>query len=354
MDAVPRLTGVYRRAWTLLVVNAIAMGLWAAITAWSVGRPLIDPEGSFLGPSWLRLPILCLGALFLDLVPRAIWISRGRVRRMPDLVRERWDAHWSRERLLLVVLGIVCFYVIYVCYRNLKSFLPLVSDRMYDRELHALDKILFFGNEPGHVFHSVLGTTVVAHVLSNFYLLFIPMVAIMVTVWLVWSRNLSYGWWFVTSQGIAWTLGTISYFALPTIGPGLEYVSLYQDLAHTGTADLMESLVNARQGVLWGDGQAQTVAGFASLHTGIGLLWALMVQFTVRTRWIRIAFWVNFALIVVATIYFGWHYIADDIAGVMIAFVSFYVGGIASGQKFDRHGLASHPTTTTSHVPVDR
>jgi hypothetical protein len=30
------------------------------------------------------------------------------------------------------------------------------------------------------------------------------------------------------------------------------------------------------------------------------------------------------------------------------------VGGIASGQKFDRHGLASHPTTTTSSVPVEQ
>ena len=336
------------------MVNAIAMGIWAAITAWFVGRPLIDPDGSFLGPAMVRLPILCFGALFLDLVPRALWISRGRPSRWPDIVRERWRTHWTRERIVLVLLGIVCFYVIYVCYRNLKSFLPLVTDRMYDRELHALDRILFFGHYPGTLLHDLLGTSVVAQLLSSFYLLFIPMVAIMVTVWLVWSRNLSYGWWFVTSQGIAWTLGTISYYALPTIGPGLEYTYLYNGLAHTGTSDLMASLVNARQAVRWSDGQAQTVAGFASLHTGISLLWALMVQYTVRTRWIRIVFWVNFALTVTATLYFGWHYVADDIAGVMIAFIAFYVGGIASGQKFDRHGLASHPTTTTSQVPVDR
>ncbi len=344
---------MYRRAWTLLVVNALVMGAWAAITAWSVGRPLIDPDGSFLGPAMVRLPILCFGALFLDLVPRAVWLSRGRISRMPDIARDRWRTHWTRDRIVLVILGIVCFYVIYVCYRNLKSFLPLVTDRMYDRELHALDRILFFGHNPSAVIHDVLGTTVTAHVLSTVYLFFIPMVAIMVTIWLVWSRNLSYGWWFVTSQGIAWTLGTISYYALPTIGPGLEYVSLYRSLAHTGTSDLMASLVNARQGVLWSDGQAQTVAGFASLHTGIGLLWALMVQFTVRNRIIRIAFWVNFALILVATIYFGWHYIADDIAGIVIALVSFYLGGLASGQKFDHHGLSSHPTTTTSKVPVE-
>ena len=345
---------MYRRAYVLLVVNAAVMLVWAAITAWHLDRPLIDPDGSFLGPSWLRLPILCLGALFLDLVPRAVWLSRGRVRQWPGLIRERWQQHWSRERLLLVILGIVCFYVIYVCYRNLKSFLPLVSHRMYDRELHMLDRVLFFGREPGPVLHDVLGTTVVAHFLSSFYLLFIPMVAILVTVWLVWSRNLSYGWWFVTAQGIAWTLGTISYYALPTLGPGLEYGWLYGDLADTGTRDLMNSLVNARQGVLWSDGQAQTVAGFASLHTGISLLWALMVQYTVRNKWIRIVFWINFGLTVIATLYFGWHYIADDIAGVTIAFVSFYVGAIASGQKFDKHGLGSHPTTTTSKVPVER
>jgi membrane-associated phospholipid phosphatase len=217
-----------------------------------------------------------------------------------------------------------------------------------------LDRILFFGRDPGTVLDDLLGTTVVAQLLSAFYLLFIPMVAILVTVWLVWSRNLSYGWWFVTAQGIAWTLGTVSYYALPTLGPGLEYDWLFADLANTGTRDLMASLMNARQGVLWSDGQAQTVAGFASLHTAISLLWALMVQYTVRNRWIRIVFWINFVLTVIATIYFGWHYLADDIAGVAIAFVSFYVGGLASGQRFDKGGLGSHPTTTTSRVPVDR
>ncbi|NHC24808.1 inositol phosphorylceramide synthase [Nocardioides sp. IC4_145] len=347
------MTPVYRRAYALLVATALVIGAWAVVTAVLIDRPLIDPEGSFLGPSWLRLPLLCIGALALDLVPRALWLSRGRVKEMPDIVRDRLRSHWNRERVLLVMLGIVCFYVIYVCYRNLKSFLPLVSGRMYDRELHLVDRILFFGHEPAGIIHDVLGRTVVAHVLSTFYLLFIPMVAILVTVWLVWSRNLSFGWWFVTSQGLAWTLGTISYYALPTLGPGLEYPHLY-DLAHTGTTDLMNSLVNARQNVLWSDGQAQTVAGFASLHTAISLLWALMVQYTVQSRVLRILFWVNFGLTVVATLYFGWHYVADDVAGIFIALFSFYVAGIATGQKFDRHGLASHPTTTTSAVPVER
>ena len=61
--------------------------------------------------------------------------------------------------------------------------------------------------------------------------------------------------------------------------------------------------------------------------------------------------WVYFALTVVSTLYFGWHYIADDIAGAAIAFVSVWLGGLATGQKFDRHGRGSHPTTSTAERP---
>ena len=80
---------------------------------------------------------------------------------------------------------------------------------------------------------------------------------------------------------------------------------------------------------------------------------ALVAQYTVRHRFLKVILWVYIGLIVLSTTYFGWHYIADDIAGALIAFVAFYLGGIATGQKFDEHGRHSHPTTTTSDVPVD-
>ena len=202
----------------------------------------------------------------------------------------------------------------------------------------------------------MLGTNISAHVLSYVYLWFLPMVPLVVTAWLVWARNLSYGYWFVTSQCLAWTLGTISYYALPTLGPGFRYVALYTDLPDTPSGKLMASLADTRHYVISGtvEDAVQSVAGFASLHCGITLLVALMVQYTIRIKWLRIAVWVNFGVTAIATLYFGWHYIADDVAGVLIALVSFYVGGLASGQKFERAGLRSHPTTTTSAVPVLR
>ena len=345
---------MYRRAYVLLIAIAATMGLLAIIAAISLDKRLADPDG-FLGPAWVRLPMLLAGAFVMDMLPRVVTSLRPPRRNLKEVVRERIAEHWTRERITLVVLGVVCFYITYVSYRNLKSFLPFIIETKYDRELHLIDRAMFFGTEPAVVLHNVFGETFSAHILSTIYLWFLPLVPLALTAWLIWSKNISFGYWFATSQCIAWTLGTASYYALPTLGPGFEYPWLYEGLAETGSTTLMEALDSGRDNVLFGsvEGAVQSVAGFASLHVAITLLVALMVQYTLSSRIARWVFWTNFAVTVVATLYFGWHYVADDIAGVVIALVSFYLGGVASGQKFDKHGLSSHPTTDTSLIPVE-
>ena len=331
------------------------MGGLALVASLSLDRPLVDPEG-FLGPAVVRLPLIVLGAFALDVLPRTLWVSRGRPGMMPTLVRERVREHWDRERITLVVVGLVTFYITYVSYRNLKSYLPFImGEDKYDRELHLIDRALLFGHEPATLLHTIFGAGFSAHILSTIYLWFLPLVPLALAAWLVWSRNITFGYWFATSQCLAWTLGTASYYALPTLGPGFQYSYLYTDLAATGSSALMEALSYGRKDVLRDGavGSVQSVAGFASLHVAITLLVALMVQYTLRNRILHIVFWANFVITVIATLYFGWHYIADDFAGVVIALFAFWAGGLASGQKFDRHGLASHPTSTTSQVPVD-
>lgn len=322
-----------RRPYAFLVVNAALIGAVTFLASAALDRPVADPEGSFLGPSWVRLPVLCLTAIVVDLLPRALWKGRLDPVRTLAAVRERLRTHWTPARLQLVVVGISCFYIVYVAYRNLKSLLPLVREVKYDRELRLLDRTLLLGHDPATLLHDLLGTGLSAHVLSTVYLAYIPLVAILVTVWLVWSSNIGYGWWFVTAQGIAWTLGTVSYYLLPTLGPGIMYPWLTSDLTPTGTSELMDSLVYSRQGFLWGGGDYQGVAGFASLHTAIALLWALMAQHTVRSILVRRVLWVNFALTVVATLYFGWHHIADDIGGAAIAYAAFWLGARVTGHR---------------------
>ena len=346
---------VNRRAYALLVGVAAVMGVLAVVASRSLGEPLRDPDG-FLGPSWVRLPAMVLGAFLVDVVPRSLWRARRRHGSFLQHARALVKEHWDRDRIALVVIGLVSFYVTYVSYRNLKNYLPFLGGELRDPLLHSLDKALMFGHEPAVLLHQLLGESTSAHVLAFVYLLFLPLSPASLIVYLVWSRNISYGYWYATAQCLAWALGTASYYALPTLGPIFNYPWLYVDLEHTGVTALQQALDNGRYEVMWNPlntDSIQSVAGFASLHVGIILTLALVTHFTVRHRWIRWSMWIFFVLTVISTLYFGWHYIADDIAGALIAIVAVYVAGLATGQRFGRRGLTSHPTTTTASVPLD-
>ena len=144
---------------------------------------------------------------------------------------------------------------------------------------------------------------------------------------------------------------------IPTMGPTFWYPWLYRDLEVTGVTDLQDSLWSGRQDVRFPlnpfSDSIQSVAGFASLHTALTLVIALVAHYTVRHALIRWAAWIFFGLTVISTLYFGWHYVADDIGGVVIAVLAVWLGGIATGQKFERWGRSVRPTTSTPSVPVD-
>jgi membrane-associated phospholipid phosphatase len=141
------------------------------------------------------------------------------------------------------------------------------------------------------------------------------------------------------------------------MGPNFWYPWLYQDLDVTGVTRLQNSLWNGRQEVRFPlnpfSDSIQSVAGFASLHVALTLVIALVAHYTVRNLLVRWAAWVFCGLTIISTLYFGWHYVADDIGGVVIAVLSVWLGGVATGQKFERRGLSSRPTASTADVPVD-
>ncbi len=224
-----------------------------------------------------------------------------------------------------------------------------------DPVLHNIDKLLFLGHEPAIVLHQMLGDDLASHVLGAVYPLFLPVSPFSLIAFLVWSRNVSYGYWFATAQCLAWAFGTATYYAVPTLGPALSYPWLHVDLVPSGVKSLQDSLYFSRMDAIYnplGD-SIESVAGFASLHVGIILTLALVTQYTVRHALLRRLVWVYFGLTVVSTLYFGWHYISDDIAGAVIAGLAVWLGGLATGQKFERHGRATRPTTSTAHVPVE-
>jgi hypothetical protein len=350
-----------RRAYGLAVALAVLMGSLSVTAAWLLDLPLRDPDGTF-GPSWVRLPLIVLGCFLADVVPRAVYRARGVRGWRPHaaaVLRERW----TRARLALMVVGLGSFYLTYVGYRNLKSFLPWIREHNFDTELGVLDRWLAFGYEPATVLQAVFGTGFAAHVLSFFYVAYLVFVPVSLAAWLVWSRNIAGGLWYTTALCANWTLGLASYYLVPSWGPAFVQPSLFWDLPATAVRELQASLWAHRHEVISGPHATEaisSIAGFASLHVSVVFTAALITHLTVRSRWVRWVMWAYLPITVVATLYFGWHFVADDVAGLAIGLAAVWMGARVTGHELSTRyrgrifGEGEPEDLPAPKVPADR
>ncbi len=320
----------YTAAVVVAGVSATAMVLGAAL----LGLPLRDPDG-IAGPAYVRLPLIVLIFLSADVLPRTLWRRRTAGGLRPAY-RQVLKDRWSAERLVLVGVGLMSFYVTYVAYRNIKSYVPFARDGLDDGWMLKLDRFLFLGHAPSSVLHAVLGTGVSAHVLSFVYVAFLLFVPLSLAASLVWSRDSARGAWYVTAMGICWAVGGASYYLLPTLGPVYARPGLFSDLPVTSVTGLQETLLQNRVEVLtdpWATDVIHGIGAFASLHVGIVLTAALVAHRMRLAPAVRWAMWGYLVLTVLSTIYFGWHYVVDDVAGAALGWFSVWLAGIATGQQ---------------------
>lgn len=322
----------------ILIVSFVALVV-AVVGSQSAGIPLQDPEG-FLGPAYIRFPLLAIGLLSVAIVPMAI--QRHGWRHIPSGVVRVIRSEWSWQRVMSIALGFLSFYVCYVSYRNLKNFLPVYREGvLYDGQLLEFDKWVFGGTSPAIVLHDLLGTDVAARLLSLVYLSYLPLVPITLAVVLVMSRSHAVGAWFATAVSLNWVLGALSYYLLPALGPIYVRPDHYTGLADTGVSRLQQALLGNRLEFLANPMHSEAihgVAAFASLHVSVAFAVALFLQRAVQSKALRVIGWTFFVLTFVATLYFGWHYVADNIAGVAIGYITVSVGAWATGCSGYRQG----------------
>lgn len=324
-----------RRAYGFAVGLALTVGLLAWVASSYYNLPLRDPDG-LAGPSYIRLPAIVLAFYLLDVIPRALMANRGFshfFQSVKQYTRNRWD----RSRVTLVVVGLLSFYIVYVAYRNLKGFLPILrGDVLYDDELVNLDRALMFDHAPADVLHTLLGTGISAHLLSFVYILFLLFVPLSLGAALVWSKNVATGFWYVTALCVNWVLGAASYYWIPALGPFYSDSSAFIDLPRTGVTDLQSSLASGRSEYIpdpHAYDSVQSVAAFASLHVSIIFTAALICHYVVPSKVVRIGMWIYFVLTTISTIYFGWHYLIDDVAGLGIGFIAVWIGAKTTEHK---------------------
>jgi hypothetical protein len=150
---------------------------------------------------------------------------------------------------------------------------------------------------------------------------------------LVFARDLPTSLFFATALTANWLLGIGSYYLLPSLGPCYADPGLFAQLAHTEAATLQHQLMLDRLGFLRDPdhGIPQAIAAFASLHIGMSFSSLLMAHVLRLDRRVRIALWVWLIATFVGTVYLGWHYVVDDLAGLVIGVLGLLVAALLSG-----------------------
>ena len=327
------------------VALALLMAAAAVVIASAVGLPLRDPDGIF--GERMRLMVGAVAAFIaLDIVPRALARSGWSVRRAWPCVRAVARERYTKRRTALAITGVLSFYLTYVAYRNIKNFLPFLVEQDLDASLLDLERAVFFGADPGVVLQDVLGTGAVAYVLSFSYLFYLAFVPITVGFASIWSRSHGAGFWYLMALGLNWTLGVVSYYLVPALGPVFVFPGLFEALPATGVSALQEILVEHRVQVLqdpYATGQVQSIAAFGSLHVSVVFSAALIAHHLRLHHAVRVFLWGFLVLTLLSTVYFGWHYVVDDIAGLAIGAIAVYAGALATGHPIRRGRSQDEP-----------
>jgi hypothetical protein len=309
-------------AWLL---RALALVVLFAAIAWARSRqvdiPFKDPHGKLFRAKLVSTLELLLLVIAADTFIRSF--HRGATWRTPwHKLRERW----TLERSALILLALVAYYVVYLCYRNLKSWDVLNAPK--DAMLLRWDRWLFLDHSPAVLLHDLLGQDVAAKVLTALYESFSTLVTLALVAALALAPTARKAWVFVASAMWAWILGVGSYYLIPSLGPFHAAPSEFEGLTRTSIQSTQEKYVEQRAHLLAhphaSDAFAQ-ISAFASLHCALAFLIFLMARYygLRRVSWLLAVFLVG---TLVATVYLGWHFAVDDVAGLALAWVAFQLG----------------------------
>jgi membrane-associated phospholipid phosphatase len=316
-----------------LVLLALVMCLATVlVTKWQ-GLPILDPDNG-LGPSWVRLPLILLGAVLLDVVPRFVLPLRGKSHGLAEVRRVLAD-RWPRAQIQFSLIGLVSWYLTYVAFRILKSAVPFVNDRLWDTKFASYDKILWLGHYPGPVLHHLFGTGWAASFFFGVYVLWIGLIPASLAWALAWTRNRVVAAWYITALALDWALGVTAYYLFPTLGPFYTRAADFAGLPPQAR-QLQTTMMSDRLDVVLHHGHVelvQTIAAFPSLHVGMMVTLCLLVHWNTRNKILRTLSWVMLALTVLATLYLGWHFFVDVIGGAAVGALAAWIGGVVVGAR---------------------
>jgi len=312
------------REWVWMLRVLAVVVVFAAVAFFrshQVDIPFRDPSGKLFAHKILSTAETLVLFVVVDVVVR--WFrGRREGRSLWQTIRTRWTPY----RVLMIVAGLLAYQTVYLCYRNLKSWDVFRTPQ--DDLLLKWDKWLFFGHSPAVLLHDLLGQDLAARVLTDLYESFSTLVTVALVAALAFTPTVRSAYVFVVSAMWAWILGVGSYYLIPSLGPFHAAPDEFAGLTRTSIQQTQENYVIQRANLL-AEPHVQEhfaqISAFASLHCAVTFLIFLMARFygLRRLSWLAGLYLVGTLL---ATVYLGWHFAVDDVAGLLLAWVAVQLG----------------------------
>ncbi|MCB0358272.1 MAG: phosphatase PAP2 family protein [Bdellovibrionales bacterium] len=303
-------------------VLVLGFGILALITYAALGVPLRNP----LSLWWVRIRhaavLYSAGMLLALFFVRLADIHANRqgprrVSRADSLARYRFQ-YLNRAAIVEDLRLLNAVAVMFTVFLHLKHLIPFLRKTMLDELLFEHERGLLGGRLAGEWLIDWLGVHS-APFWSGVYKSFYLYIA-MCLIGIVLSRDRRFVRTFYAAFIATWFVGVLLVFALPTMGPCFSTPQLFANLPPTAVSDMQQKLLVHRDFVALHPFDSRglyLISGLPSLHLAVPILISLFLG--KKSRLVATASWLFCLLTAVATLYFGWHFVVDDVAACLLA-----------------------------------
>ncbi len=259
-------------------------------------------------------------------------------------------AEWRKgplntERLLRALPVFIGFVFFFSAFTSMKQIIPGINPFSWDKEFAALDNFLHLGLDPWRILYAPFSLPV----LDKFYNVFTYALNINYNVWLVAVFVALYWQLFTKSNPVVrmqfffaflltWTInGTLIATFFSSAGPcflerltGSEYYTPLMDQLNAAneqfrifavtTQDMIWNAASKNQSMIGGG-----ISAMPSIHVSSALLFWLLAR-EQNNKFERL-FIIFFALIVIGSVFLGWHYAVDGYLAIFTTYALWQLSG---------------------------
>lgn len=270
-----------------------------------------------------------------------------------EVARDRW----ARDRFVSLFWPPLLFASLMASFNAFKQMVLPAAGFGFDPMFADANRILFLGNDPWRVTHSLLGSPTATWLIDKAYhAWFVPMsLGVILCSWLPSSTFRQRNQYLLSYIAIWIGIGSVLAFLLPSagpcyyehfVGPSEHFSGLQQSLAAAQAAagEPLTALSNQSGLLRLFAGDKLAVGGgisaMPSVHNGLAVLFAIGAWKV--NRYAGLLFSAYAVLIWTGSIHLGWHYALDGVAAALLCFGIWVLAGRAT-DLLGRSKLASSP-----------